>query len=505
MRKRPGWIGRTARRYWYVLPLVWLLRGARRRKPQEPPTDKPPAYFAGGQATLMVRHTRGWDGDTTKVIDLLRENRLLKQLGGAFERPVRVYTFRDDESDPFSLVALDLGDKVRDDDLARLINEITAGTRNTEQPENARVEAITANWLANCTSHQWSVGGPGALPVPTSFREGTEPWKFDRAGDATGVRVAVLDTIPCQWQLAQAYEHWHTTHPLIDELLRPNSLLHRQHLPYEQAIAIHDWPIKDHMYNIADHGMFAAGVVHSVARNAEIHLIEVLGPTGVGTLESLIWGLQQALELARDGQPLVVNCSLMLALPDDEQQLANLKNNSVVGVLSDEALAAQLEPLREVCRLLVKRGACLVAAAGNDAQGQSVPYARYPAALEMVHGVAALDHTDVRASYSNYPERRNEVGVATFGGATTATGRADDQHGMLGIFTGAFPPDVAGTTENSNGWARWAGTSFAAPVISGLLAVAYKETGNCKAAWRVIEDMTSTIAQHSNVVLVKQG
>jgi hypothetical protein len=40
-------------------------------------------------------------------------------------------------------------------------------------------------------------------------------------------------------------------------------------------------------YRMTDHGLFVAGIIHTIAPQAELHLIEVLNPYGVGDLESI--------------------------------------------------------------------------------------------------------------------------------------------------------------------------------------------------------------------------
>jgi hypothetical protein len=83
------------------------------------------------------------------------------------------------------------------------------------------------------------------------------------------------------------------------------------------------------------------------------------------------------------------------------------------------------------------------------------------------------------ASYSNLSDDTPVIGYATLGGEAGAG------QGILGIFISGFPefcgplpidllkdvqPGRIQYRPNTNGWARWAGTSFATPVISGLLA-----------------------------------
>ena len=112
------------------------------------------------------------------------------------------------------------------------------------------------------------------------------------------------------------------------------------------------------------------------------------------------------------------------------------------------------------------------------------PAARFPAAFTNVIGVGAMPRQDLggvpqeAASYSNLSDDTPAIGYITLGGEPGV-----DQ-GILGVFISQFPeycgplplnfasiqPDFIRYRSNKNGWAWWAGTSFATPIITGLLA-----------------------------------
>jgi subtilisin family serine protease len=113
----------------------------------------------------------------------------------------------------------------------------------------------------------------------------------------------------------------------------------------------------------------------------------------------------------------------------------------------------------------------MVAAAGNDAQRNrhrnyhGRPSARYPAAFDTVIGVGALPRGAsgsgiAAASYSNLADRPQKTGFATLGGEDGV------ENGVLGLYIGPFPDGRPNDTK----WAWWAGTSFATPIVTGLVA-----------------------------------
>jgi len=114
-----------------------------------------------------------------------------------------------------------------------------------------------------------------------------------------------------------------------------------------------------------------------------------------------------------------------------------------------------------------------IAAAGNDARDKVRTPARYPAALKSVKGVGAFPRSLEKLStgkyrpsvFSNLSESPDKKGVVTRGIGTLG-GEEGDRQGVLGLYIGEFPDG----SRNDSKWAWWAGTSFAAPILTGTVA-----------------------------------
>ena len=331
------------------------------------------------------------------------------------------------------------------------------------------------------------------------------------------VVVAVFDTVPPD-TVETIQKAW-PDHPLIQSLCSPQQLSSgNQRLTIHPNSAL-DTPSRhvqtfdpitqkldpppgvlqpiNHEYLMTDHGLFVSGIIHWLAPQAEFHLYQVLNSYGVGDMLSVTDKLKEFYKgFVLSDQPLVANLSLEFNMPleaghiaptDSErlgEQILHYKPWGIISWICNILYLLfgwdirpwfdrQIQPLSDICDDLNQWGVHVVAAAGNDAStGQ--PHARYPAALNSVLGVGALQKFDLNsnslpqsASYSNLSDRPRAVGITALGG------EAGDQ-GVLGIYIGDFPPNTiigsTGTTPSKNGWAWWSGTSFAAPIVSGVIA-----------------------------------
>ena len=264
-------------------------------------------------------------------------------------------------------------------------------------------------------------------------------------------------------------------------------------------------------FEMQDHGLFVAGIIHDIAPKARIECVRVLNDFGVGDVGVLCHALEDIQRRMDIGElkHVVINLSLVTT-PQDEQLFPLwFGNNNCYSVSDVAGMAYEARLVRAGLHLLIQsltaRGAVIVASAGNGSDANprhrsmttqivNMPIRlgpRYPAAFPETISVGAVDSKGVATTYSDFPAMYPQHnGIATLGGDLptpvpplpdpAVVTKASVNDPVCGLYSAdTFPalsaedmqldrpnPPVA----NANGWAYWSGTSFATPVISAVAA-----------------------------------
>ena len=419
----------------------------------------------------------------------------------------------------------------------------------------AQIDSVSLNWLmSGAQGAGGTTGGPGAHPVPVNGP--SQPYsetlngdfpRIDWAGLVANsenpgeVNVVVLDTAPPLSLLSARFDE------LVLQQLpggNPHSVLHRllgaskqfntslspdgnfltvsgNNLPdanvtfqvsynlakdsdgrlIMETLLNHqsNFEIENHAYLMSDHGLFVAGQIARLVQATDarvkvnIHLVQVLGDYGVGTIETLQQGMNWALDSAATGLPLVINNSLMVNVPRDKGHLFSFNGTELdLDLLTFQAIMSMVAgsmAILEADYVAASsdtrfNGVNIVAAAGNDSVPLLPPVrARFPAAFDSVMGVGAINPDGTPAPYSNEPDNPTTAGTFAYGGEAMATADgwvATEAGGLIGVYLGEFPTP-GGMVPSVNGWGAWAGTSFAAPRVAAALAI-LRSTGMTAAA-----------------------
>ena len=190
----------------------------------------------------------------------------------------------------------------------------------------------------------------------------------------------------------------------------------------------------------AGHGTFISGIVRQICPDAEIYTCGVLTSFGEGSVSGVLHAVERVLALV--GPVDVVVMSFGGYFTNDDPGLFGPELRRLLG------------------------NAIPIASAGND--GSTRPY--FPAALPDVIGVGGLAVTG-RAWFSNFGSWVDACAPAIDVVSTFFTGLTERLHGE--------------PRRHFDGWARWSGTSFAAPKVAALIAEElYLDGGEPRDAWR---------------------
>jgi len=304
---------------------------------------------------------------------------------------------------------------------------------------------------------QWAFRGGGVGIYDEAYQR-----TLPSSADGSGSRVVLFDTAP------------YTSAGLVNETrqrLSVNLCVHLVPLPTIEASP-------DKTGYMRDHGLFGAGLTFAAAPQSELHLVRVLDDNAIGDLYSLtsgIDGMTQATLPQNAGslRRVVYNFSLGLKPIGSElpHELRELTLKIVDAMPADERPelvdGLPLQSLEIPLRTAYNLGAVVIASAGNDSAGLSTPAPQnIPAAFSFVLGVQSTNMAQRQSCYSN----SGEVGAPGGDG-----GLAPDCEPQLQLCNVATPCDyglVSLVSERSDtvGFAYWVGSSFAAPLVSGVAA-----------------------------------
>jgi hypothetical protein len=255
------------------------------------------------------------------------------------------------------------------------------------------------------------------------------------------------------FQLAlAAHEPWLTPHPLVDPGDEPDAI--------QPLLGLTD----SHF----GHGTFVTGLIHQMCPDARVLSLRVLESDGMSTEGSVLFALDWLRQRVAD--------AIAANTPDQLVDVVSLS----LGFYPETATPADVVQIADAIQRLTDLGVLVVSAAGNDATTR--PFV--PAALgsdvagttgnPMLAAIGALNASGyTTAAFSNdgtwvWRWAPGNALVSTVpiweGAANPGMGKLDS--GGIGprMRTSPDPDDLR------TGFAVWAGTSFATPVVAGMLA-----------------------------------
>lgn len=243
-----------------------------------------------------------------------------------------------------------------------------------------------------------------------------------------------------------------------------------------------------------EHGYLTSSMIQGVATQADVHLLQVLNNELRGNLITLLDTMNQYLTIYKQFYPEKIHHILNLSLgfewnsdmdldPGSPQAAAMDKVRQLIAGLRSQAEYRFLDPapattselpfvaLRAYLQQVGELGHLVVAAAGNRGNpnnDDAHPDALEPASLPAVLGVSSTNYLGQPSCFSN----RGDVGAPSGDGPSSCEVDLETQcnhalpckDAIIGRVYAAY----------SSGYAYWTGTSFAAPLASGLAALVWE-------------------------------
>jgi subtilisin family serine protease len=226
----------------------------------------------------------------------------------------------------------------------------------------------------------------------------------------------------------------------------------------------------------AGHGTFVSGLVHQLCPAAKILSLRVLHSDGYSTEGALLLALNHLAERVESGDPALMVDVVSLSL----------------GFYPETTDPAQVAQVLNAIDRLTAKGVLVVAAAGNDATTRPFLPAAFGGtgsgggAIELLSAIGARNAPGLTtAAFSNWGEwisrwAPGNALVSTVPVWEGAAGPGLSYPDPLGL--GPWVRTAPDPDDLRSGFAVWAGTSFATPVVAGLLANALATDEQCAAA-----------------------
>jgi len=196
---------------------------------------------------------------------------------------------------------------------------------------------------------------------------------------------------------------------------------------------------------VAGHGSFIAGIFEQLVPGRDVNVSSIFSTFGDTDMTTITARMEEDL----GGIDKYTGCRTVV--------------NLSFGAYADQEMYLLAEAVLKV----QEQGVTVVASAGND----SVSWPSFPAALPGVIGVASVDECG-RAPYSNY----GDWVTACAPGSAVVSSFFHSFNGKRDPIPGVDPVDP----DKFDGWAKWSGTSFAAPLVAAALVrhmTLHKTTG----------------------------
>ena len=360
----------------------------------------------------------------------------------------------------------------------------------SDYPESANASLAQGKFLF---SNQWAFWEKASI-IYSNSEQDASIGQYDSDGNRipdiapeSDVEVAIFDTVPGPFL--------EKNNNKINWAVTPFSLC-----VWKPGLMINTDQNQTSERGLQDHGLFATGLAQGIAPSAQYYLIEVLNADATGDLFSLLRAMdlytkQRGDSEKENGKQLtntVINLSLGLAIEKEKKrngigdELMNLVEQlrakaERLGYVPDSDIVEEfpVASLYLAIEYFHNNGAVIVGASGNDGSD----WIQTPAAFPEVIGVASSNVKRSKSCFSNFG---NLAAPGGDGCSDQELSACDDNAGGSGcdplVVVSLIYTDTRASETNPSLYAYWRGTSFSAPMVSGLTALVFDATSDKSAA-----------------------